>query len=90
MSEHEHTASGGGAPAEQQKKPMLRVVRGDATAQEVAALVAVLAARATTATATEKPAPRRSEWARHERRMRRPMHPSPNGWRASAFAAGLR
>ncbi len=84
MSEHDDTASGGGAPAEQ-KKPMLRVVRGDATAEEVAALVAVLAARATAATATEEPAPRRSEWARHERRMRRPVHPSPNGWRASAF-----
>ncbi len=69
-------------------RPMLRIVRGNATAEEVAALVAVLAARATTATATEKPAPRRSEWARHERRMRRPMHPRPHGWRASAFAAG--
>ncbi|MDQ4008114.1 MAG: acyl-CoA carboxylase subunit epsilon [Actinomycetota bacterium] len=64
---------------------MLRVVRGDATAEEVAALVAVLSARAAAAAAAERPAPRRSEWAGHERRMRRPVHPSPNGWRASAF-----
>jgi hypothetical protein len=67
-------------------RPVLRVVRGDATAEEVAALVAVLSARAAAAAAaSERPAPRRSEWAGHERRMRRPVHPSPNGWRASAF-----
>jgi hypothetical protein len=64
-------------------RPVLRIVKGDATAEEIAALVAVLSARA--AAAAEAPAPRRSEWAGHERRMRRPVHPSPGGWRASAF-----
>ncbi|MDQ4084388.1 MAG: acyl-CoA carboxylase subunit epsilon [Actinomycetota bacterium] len=67
------------------QRPVLRVVRGEATEEEVAALIAVLSARAAAATAAERPAPRRSEWAGHERRMRRPVHPSPNGWRASAF-----
>ena len=67
-------------------RPMLRIVRGDATAEEIAALVAVLSARTAAATAAQnKPTPRRSEWAGHQRRMRRPVHPSPNGWRASAF-----
>jgi hypothetical protein len=67
------------------ERPVLRIVKGDATAEEVAALVTVLSARAAGAAAAERPAPRRSEWAGHERRMRRPVHPSPNGWRASAF-----
>jgi hypothetical protein len=66
-------------------RPMLRIVSGDATEEEIAALVAVLSARSGAAAAGEKPTPRRSEWAGHERRMRRPLHPSPNGWRASAF-----
>jgi Acyl-CoA carboxylase epsilon subunit len=69
----------------ERERPVLRIVKGDATAEEVAALVTVLSARAAGAAAAERPAPRRSEWAGHERRMRRPVHPSPNGWRASAF-----
>jgi hypothetical protein len=71
-------------PVSGRQAPVLRVVRGDATAEEVAALVAVLTGRAAAAP-TDTPAPRRSQWAAHERRMRRPVHPSPNGWRASAF-----
>jgi hypothetical protein len=66
-------------------RPLLRVVRGNATAEEIAALVTLLSARATAAAAgADKPAPPRSEWAAHQRRMRHPLHPSPNGWRASA------
>jgi hypothetical protein len=80
MSEHEGTAQ-----ATADDRPALRIVRGDATAEEVAALVAVLSARAAAASAADQPVPRRSEWAGHERRMRRPVHPSPDGWRASAF-----
>jgi hypothetical protein len=64
-------------------RPALRVVRGDPTPEEIAALVTVLAARASAG--VTKPPPRRSEWAGHERRMRRPVHPSPGGWRASAL-----
>ncbi|HEX2177554.1 MAG TPA: acyl-CoA carboxylase subunit epsilon [Nocardioidaceae bacterium] len=66
-------------------RPVLRIVKGDATDAEIAALVAVLSARAAATAAAETPAPRRSEWAGHERRMRRPVHPSAGGWRASAF-----
>jgi hypothetical protein len=67
------------------RRPTLRIVKGDPTPEEVAALVAVLSARAAATAAQEEPTPRRSEWAGHERRMRRPVHPSPHGWRASAF-----
>jgi hypothetical protein len=74
-----------GAGPPRDDRPLLRIVKGDPTPEEVAALVAVLSARAAGAAAAEKPAPRRSEWAGHERRMRRPVHPAPGGWRASAF-----
>jgi hypothetical protein len=62
---------------------MLRVIRGDATPEEIAAIVAVLALRA-------KPAPSAtgrviSSWADRNRMMREPVSPSPGGWRRSAF-----
>jgi hypothetical protein len=82
MSDEESTPA-----AEQQVGPawpVLRIVKGDPTPEEIAALVTVLSAR-TAAVGGEEPPPRRSEWAGHERRMRRPVHPSPGGWRASAF-----
>ena len=65
-------------------RPVLRIVKGNPTPEEIAALVTVLSARSAAA-GGEKPPPRRSEWAGHERRMRRPVHPSPGGWRASAL-----
>jgi hypothetical protein len=64
-------------------RPTLRIVRGNPTPEEIAALVTLLAARSSADVA--KPPPRRSEWAGHERRMRRPVHTSPGGWRASAL-----
>jgi hypothetical protein len=75
-----------GPAAEQETapgRPMLRIIKGEPTPEEIAALVAVVAARA--AAVPPKERPRRSEWAGHERRMRRPVHPSPGGWRASAL-----
>ena len=80
MSEDETTPATAAAPA----RPALRIVKGNPTPEEIAARVTVLSARAGAAGETEPP-PRRSEWAAPERRMRRPVHPSPGGWRASAF-----
>ena len=62
---------------------MLRVIRGDASAEEIAAIVAVLALRGQAAA----PAPRRviSSWADRSRLMREPVAASPGGWRRSAF-----
>jgi hypothetical protein len=65
----------------------LQVVRGDATPEEIAALVGTLsalaAARAGGATAT-RPAPA-SGWTDRSRLLRTPVHPSPGAWRRSAL-----
>jgi hypothetical protein len=57
----------------------LRIVRGDATPEEVAALVAVLAARPAVVVAQP---PVRSEWARPRPRAALPS-PGPGAWRAA-------
>ena len=62
--------------------PLLRVVRGDPFPHELAALVAVLAARAGADVAPE-PRPVRSLWATPV--LRAPLHPGPGAWRASAL-----
>ena len=63
--------------------PPLRLVRGDATPEEIAALVAVLSA----AGAAGDPAPPRprSQWASRERAVRQPLAPGRGAWRASAL-----
>ena len=61
----------------------VKVVKGDPTPEELAALVTVIAARA----ATPPPAPdtgRASNWATYWRNARTPLHPGPGQWRASA------
>ncbi|MFC7327452.1 acyl-CoA carboxylase subunit epsilon [Marinactinospora rubrisoli] len=63
----------------------LRVVRGDPTPEEVAALVAVLTARARAARAAAESAgaPRRSAWQDRSRLLRAPLRPGPDAWRTS-------
>jgi len=65
------------------REPVLRVIRGDATPEEIAALVAVLLSRP----AAAEPSPRRtpSAWADRSRLLRRPLHPGPGAWRGSAL-----
>jgi hypothetical protein len=64
-------------------EPVLRVVRGEPTPEELAALVAVVAARASSTTSeVEQP---RSSWADPTRRMRPAVHPGPGAWRRSAW-----
>lgn len=61
----------------------LKLVRGDATPEEVAALLAVLSAASG---GVEAPAPRHtSQWASPERAVRRPLTPGRGAWRASAW-----
>jgi hypothetical protein len=64
------------------------VVRGDATPEEIAALVtalaAVAAARAAAAAAASRPAVR-ADWNARARTLRGPVHPSAGGWRRSAL-----
>ncbi len=65
--------------------PTLRLVRGDAGPEELAALLAVLTARTEGAPAGRDPArPRAGRWADRAAMLRLPPHPAPGGWRASA------
>jgi hypothetical protein len=64
-------------------RPVLRVVRGDATPEEIAALVAVLMSRPTLDRPSPRPAP--SAWAERSRLLRRPAFPGPSAWRRSAL-----
>ncbi|GAA4957371.1 hypothetical protein GCM10023224_49110 [Streptomonospora halophila] len=65
--------------------PLLRVVRGDPTPEEAAALVAVLTARARAARAADggPAAPPRSRWREGSRLLGRPPAPGPGAWRAA-------
>ncbi|TNC31212.1 acyl-CoA carboxylase subunit epsilon [Mumia zhuanghuii] len=72
------------APAEPTTTPLLRVVKGDPTPEELAALVAVVAARG--AVVAPAAAQRRSAWG-DPAVATRPAHShGHDGWRRSAFA----
>jgi hypothetical protein len=73
---------GGKTPSE--PAPVVAIVAGNPSAEQVAALVAVLAARARPAGA---PTPRnvRSEWSSRSRLLRAPLQHGHGGWRASAL-----
>jgi hypothetical protein len=60
---------------------MLRVVRGNPTGEELAALIAVVASRGSTSDA--EPAPARSLWGRPVLRSALPT--GPGAWRASTL-----
>jgi hypothetical protein len=69
-------------------RPVLRVIRGDATPEEVAALVAALMTRASGPVGPPAPEPSRpvrSAWSDGARRLRTPIHPAPGAWRRSAL-----
>ncbi|RLV54734.1 acyl-CoA carboxylase subunit epsilon [Aeromicrobium phragmitis] len=68
-------------------KPVLRVVRGDLTEEELAALVAVVAARNAAAAhaADRRPARVRSEWGHPARQHRTPLRVGLGQWRRSAW-----
>jgi acyl-CoA carboxylase epsilon subunit len=62
--------------------PPLFAVKGDASPEEVAALVAVLQGLAAAgAGAADRPPP--SEWSSHHRKVRAPLAPGRGGWRSS-------
>ncbi|ADP84104.1 acyl-CoA carboxylase epsilon subunit [Pseudofrankia inefficax] len=75
-------------PAEQ-RRPLLKLVRGDATPEEIAAIVAVLAAHAA-ANAGPAPRPARSVWADRGYAMRVGTAPGPSGWRNAGRVASMR
>jgi hypothetical protein len=71
------------AAVSDEERPVLRVVKGDATPEEVAALVAVIAALGS-GPAVEKPK-LRSTWADPARRMRTTLPHGPGAWRSSGL-----
>jgi len=82
-------AGPGSGSAKRGRPPVLAVVRGDATAEEIAALTAVLAARsAAAARVAAATAPGRGReafgWASRRAMLRKPLSHGPGAWRASA------
>jgi hypothetical protein len=67
--------------------PFLRVVRGNPTPEELAAVTVVLAAKARAAAAAGQATKTSgsSEWAARSRLMRASVSPGPGGWKRSAF-----
>jgi Acyl-CoA carboxylase epsilon subunit len=84
--ESERSSSENGSAAEP-ARPVLRIVRGDPTPEELAALLAVVGAKSGTGSgAAELPArSTRSAWSDPARLVRRPVRPGPDGWRRSAL-----
>ncbi len=70
------------AVAARPRETPLIVIKGSATDEETAALLATLASLGAPAPPT-RPIP--SEWAAPSRRVNPPMYPRPGGWRASAL-----
>ncbi len=66
-------------------EPLLRVVHGDPTPDELAALIAVLAARAGAAAATGSNDQPRPAWQDRARYLRTTLPHGPGAWRASAW-----
>jgi Acyl-CoA carboxylase epsilon subunit len=82
-------ADGGNAADEAPPaRPVLRIVRGDATPEEIAALLAIVAARGG-GEATEQVAAA-SAWAAPAQQLRQPVPTSPGSWQRSGWVQGTR
>ena len=75
------TQQGPDATGTEPARALLRVVRGNPTPEELAALIAVVSARGSAV--EDAPAPARSLWAAPQ--LRRPLSPGPGAWCASAL-----
>ena len=65
---------------------MLRIVRGEPTPEELAALVAVIARRAGAGAASERTTPSKpSGWTDRSRYVRPRLWHAPSGWRTSSL-----
>jgi hypothetical protein len=68
--------------SEPDERPVLKVIRGDATAEEVAAIVTVVASLGSGA---EPPRRRTPEWSAPHRKVRITFPHGPGGWRSSSL-----
>jgi hypothetical protein len=64
-------------------EPALRVIRGDAAPEELAAIIAVLMSRPDDD--EPPPAAPRPAWSDRSALLRHPVHPSPVAWRRSGL-----
>ena len=67
--------------SDEEQRPLLRVVRGEPSAEELAALTVAVAALSQRR-ARRRPTPV-GVWASYADGHRRPLQPGPGGWRAS-------
>ena len=74
-------------PPAESPPPLLRVVRGEPTAEELVALIAVVAAGSATVIAAE---PALSGWAARDAVLRRALVVGRSGWQLSARTPGAR
>jgi hypothetical protein len=72
------------------ERPLLRVVRGEPTAEELAAVVAVLAVRSRPAAVAGPEPPAAGGWADRTAALRRPLAPGPGAWRVAGRTPGVR
>lgn len=71
---------------EEPQRPVLRVVSGSPTAEDLAVLTAVMAAAAAApAEGSSDERDRRGRWGDPAAAHRRAVLPGPNGWRAAAW-----
>jgi hypothetical protein len=73
-----------GAPTPEERRALFRVVRGEPTDAELAALTVVLAAVATAQRPEAQPAVP-TAWNDPAARLRRPLTVGPGAWRASTW-----
>jgi len=75
-----------GDPVQPGRGPVLEVVRGQPSAEELAALTVVLAAALARLDGAGRGRPGRSAsgWASRSRGLRAPLRPGPDAWRRSA------
>ncbi|MGA4543308.1 acyl-CoA carboxylase subunit epsilon [Uniformispora flossi] len=64
---------------------MIKIVRGEPTPEELAAIVTVIAAKSAGGGAAEAFAPP-SQWNAPARLVRTPLRPGPGAWQASGWA----
>jgi Acyl-CoA carboxylase epsilon subunit len=70
---------------QEEQQPLLRIVKGDPTPEEVAALVSVVSAMAAgAAEAAAKDKAPKPEWSAHHRKLRATLRHGAGGWRTSA------
>lgn len=65
-----------------EQAPFLRIVKGDATPEEIAAVVAVLGSLSGGSAPDKKASP---AWSAHHRKVRVTLPHGPGGWRNSAL-----